>query len=206
MPAGLEFSHGQATNRRTAGQRNRPATLTTGGPITPSGGRPQTRPLPRRGKPRHRLAALLLAAAALLAAPPARADLLAPLLGLLRPQVERRLAERCEGWLSGGDPQLAASLRQPCRRLAGPTSRCLVEETSRSGRSLAVASELLAGRVGSDGEVVVKRCLARLVGLPPDALQGVPLRELERRFSGRRPQTPDPAEQRPVDPGSGLQP
>ena len=156
--------------------------------------------------PGHRLSALLLAAVALLAAPPAPADLLAPLLGLLRPQVERRLAERCEGWLSGGDPQLAASLRQPCRRLAGPTSRCLVEETSRSGRSLGVASELLAGRVGNDGEVVVKRCLARLVGLPPDALKGVSLRELERRFGSRRPQTPGPAELKLEDPGSGLQP
>ena len=165
MPAGLEFSHGQATNRRTAGQRNRPATLTSGTPITPSEGQPQARRLPRLRRPGRGLSALLLAAVALLVAPPARADLLAPLLGLLRPQVERRLAERCEDWLSGGDPQLAASLRQPCRRLAGPTSRCLVDETSRSGRSLGVASELLAGRVGNDGEVVVKRCLARLVGL-----------------------------------------
>ncbi len=195
MPAGLEFSHGQATNRRTAEQRNRAATLTSGTPIRPVGGEPQA--LPRL----LLLPALLLATVPLLAAPPARADLLAPLLGLLRPQVERRLAERCEGWLSGGDPQLAASLRQPCRRLAGPASRCLVEETSRSGRSLGVASELLAGRIGSDGEVVVKRCLARQVGLPPDALLAVPLRNLERRFSGRRPEMPGPAELKPVDPG-----
>lgn len=148
----------------------------------------------------------LAAAALLMPPPPARADLLGPLLGLLRPQVERRLAERCENWGSGGDADLAARLRRPCRRLAGPTSRCLVEETSRSGRSLGVLSELLVGRLGDDGEVVIKRCLARLLGLPPDDLRELPLRDLERRFAPHRREAvtlPPPA--LPTAPG-GPQP
>ncbi len=158
----------------------------------------------RAASPRWLLAALLLGLA-LLPAAPARADLLAPLLGLLRPQLERRLAQRCEDWTSGGDSQLAAQLRQPCRRLAGPTSRCLVEETARSRRSLGVLSELLAGRLGDDGELVVKRCLARLVGLPPEALQEVPLRELARRL-GRRVEAIPPAEPEAGAAGGGPQP
>jgi hypothetical protein len=58
----------------------------------------------------------------------------------------------------------------------------LIEETDRTGRGLGVLTEMLNGRFGDDSEVVVKRCLARLLGLPVDSLKDVPLRDLTRRF------------------------
>ena len=115
----------------------------------------------------------------------ARAGLLTPLLMLMRPQLETRLAEVCVETASGGQADLERSLRDPCRKLAVPTSRCLIEETDNSGRGLGVLSELLAGRFGDDSEEVVKRCLARMFGLPADALKEVPLRELGKRFGSR---------------------
>lgn len=124
------------------------------------------------------LAALLVVAQA----DAARAGLLAPLLNLMRPQLETRLAAACQRWGGAGDAALEKRLAPPCRALAGPTSRCLIEETERSGRSLGVVSELLAGRFGDDSEVVVKRCAGRLLGLPVESFQDVPLRELAQRF------------------------
>ncbi len=118
-------------------------------------------------------------------APPARASLLGPLLQLLRPQLETRLAAACEQWASGGDVALARQLQRPCAALAAPASRCLIEESERSGRSLALIGELAAGRLGADGELVVKRCASRLLGLPPDSLRDVPLQSLAERFRGR---------------------
>ena len=116
---------------------------------------------------------------------PAQASLLGPLLQLLRPQLETRLAAACEQWASGGDAALARQVRQPCGALAGPASRCLIEESERSGRSLALIGELAGGRLGEEGERVVKRCASRLLGLPPDSLQNVPLQSLAERFRGR---------------------
>jgi len=113
---------------------------------------------------------------------PARAGLLGPLLNLMRPQLESRLTAACQQWASGGDSSLQERMAPPCRALAGPTSRCLIEETERSGRSFGVMTELLAGRFGDDSEVVVKRCAGRLLGLPPDSFKDVPIRELARRF------------------------
>jgi hypothetical protein len=118
-------------------------------------------------------------------APPARASLLGPLLQLLRPQLETRLAAACAQWASGGDVALARQLQRPCAALAAPASRCLIEETERSGRSLALIGELAAGRLGADGEQVVKRCASRLLGLPPDSFRDVPLQSLAERFRGR---------------------
>ncbi|MFN9661712.1 MAG: hypothetical protein ACK6BC_15335 [Cyanobacteriota bacterium] len=115
-------------------------------------------------------------------AAPASAGLLMPVLQLMRPQIESRLADICVQAASAGSPSLGASLQDPCRKLAAPTSRCLIEETDRSGRGLGVLTELVGGRFGDDSEVVVKRCLARLLGLPSDSLRDVPLRELARRF------------------------
>lgn len=83
---------------------------------------------------------------------------------------------------SGSFPGLGASLEDPCRKLAKPTSRCLIEETDRTGRGLGVLTEMLGGRFGDDSEVVVKRCLARLLGLPVESFKDVPLRDLTRRF------------------------
>jgi len=128
---------------------------------------------------------------------PARAGLLLPILQLIRPQLEARLAEICVQAASAGSPGLEANLHDPCRKLAAPTSRCLIEETDRTGRGLGVLTELVGGRFGDDGEVVVKRCLARLLGLPVDSFRDVPLRDLARRFghlgslpAGRLPDGP----------------
>ncbi|MFN6134252.1 MAG: hypothetical protein ACK46L_15335 [Synechococcaceae cyanobacterium] len=145
------------------------------------------RPEPaRRGQPcRQRWAPrllTLLAALWLTPAAPAKAGLLRPVLMLMRPQLESRLARICVQATAGGRPELEASLRDPCQKLAVPTSKCLVEETDNSGRGLGVLSELLAGRFGDDSEDVVKRCLARMFGLPVDSLREVPLREIGRRF------------------------
>ncbi|MBV2350699.1 hypothetical protein KUL97_03135 [Synechococcus sp. HK05] len=114
--------------------------------------------------------------------PAAQAGLLGPLLNLMRPQLEVRITSACQQWASGGDRNLEARMAPPCRALAGPTSRCLIEETERSGRSFGVMTELLAGRFGDDSEVVVKRCAGRLLGLPADSFMEVPIRDLARRF------------------------
>ncbi|MFN7229357.1 MAG: hypothetical protein ACK5UG_09900 [Synechococcaceae cyanobacterium] len=116
---------------------------------------------------------------------PGNAGALRPVLMLMRPQVEGRLARMCVDATSGGRAELMAVLEDPCRKLAGPTSRCLVEETDASGRSLEIMGELVGGRFGPDSEQVVKRCLERLFGLPAYSLRAVPLQELARRFAGR---------------------
>ena len=133
---------------------------------------------------RWRLAATLLGSLVFstTATSPAHAGLLGPLLNLMRPQLEARITAACQQWASGGNSSLEARMAPPCRALAGPTSRCLIEETEQSGRSFGVMTELLAGRFGDDSEVVVKRCAGRLLGLPADSFMDVPIRELARRF------------------------
>lgn len=152
------------------------------------------------------LSALAGATVVLAPAAPARAGLLGPLLQLLRPQLESRLATACEQWASGGDGELARQLRRPCSSLAAPASRCLIEESERSGRSLALIAELAAGRLGEEGERVVKRCASRLLGLPPDSLQEVPLQTLAERFRSRRPRPPQPDGPAPAAPQAGRRP
>ena len=71
---------------------------------------------------------------------------------------------------------------QPCQAIAKPVSECLIRETSRSGRELGVISELLSSRIGDDAKVVIKRCLALLLGLQTTDLQNVPLSELFQRL------------------------
>jgi hypothetical protein len=136
---------------------------------------------------RRPAAALSAALVALVigAAPAAQAGLLGPLLQLLRPQLESRLSSACMQWASGGDAALAERLQQPCRALAGPASRCLIEESERSGRTLAVIQELLGRGFGDDSELVVKRCASRLLGLPADSFADVPLRRLAERLRGQ---------------------
>jgi len=116
---------------------------------------------------------------------PAAAGLLRPVLMLMRPQLENRLAQVCVETAAGGRADLERTLQDPCRKLAIPTSRCLIEETDSTGRGMGVLTEMLGGRFGDDSEVVVKRCLARMFGLPPESLREVPLRELGRRFASR---------------------
>ena len=131
------------------------------------------------------MAALLGLCSAVSIQAPAQAGLLRPLLNLMQPQLEQRLSQACVAQLSGGDADLATRLVQPCRTIAQPTSRCLIDETDRSGRGFGVISEMLAGRFGDASAVVVKRCLARQLGLPPDSLQTLPLLELVQRYTGR---------------------
>ena len=116
---------------------------------------------------------------------PVSAGLLRPVLMLMRPQLENRLTQVCIEAAGGGRQELERALEDPCRKLAIPTSRCLIEETDATGRGLGVLTEMLGGRFGDDSEVVVKRCLARMFGLPADSLGEVPLRELGRRFGTR---------------------
>jgi hypothetical protein len=149
----------------------------------------------------------LLAALWLTPPAPAKAGLLRPVLMLMRPQLENRLARICVQATAGGRPELEASLRDPCQKLAVPTSKCLVEETDNSGRGLGVLSELLAGRFGDDSEDVVKRCLARMFGLPVDSLRDVPLREIGRRFLPYSlPSMPTPAPNAPAGPAAADTP
>jgi hypothetical protein len=136
-------------------------------------------------RPARLLAPLLGACSAVMIQTPLQAGLLRPLLNLMQPQLEQRLSRACVAQLGGDDAGLAARLEQPCRTIAQPTSRCLIDETDRSGRGLGVLSEMLAGRFGDASEVVVKRCLARQLGLPADSLQELPLRELVQRYVGR---------------------
>ena len=130
-----------------------------------------------------RILMLLTAAMVLIPPPaPARAGLLRPVLLLLRPQLENQLTRVCVQTASAGRTDLEKSLQDPCRKLAVPTSKCLIEETDNSGRSLGVLTEMVSGRFGDDSEEVVKRCLARMFGLPTDSLLDMPLRELGKRF------------------------
>ncbi len=133
-------------------------------------------------KPLRFLVLLTAATALVVPAAPARAGLLRPVLMLLRPQLENQLTRVCVETVSAGRTDLEKSLQDPCRKLAVPTSKCLIEETDNSGRSLGVLTEMVSGRFGDDSEEVVKRCLARMFGLPTDSLRDMPLRELGRRF------------------------
>lgn len=138
--------------------------------------------------PRWLQAGLLLSPlwGALLAPTPTRASLMRPVLELMRPQVEQRIAAICLERAAAGQASLRQQLEQPCRQLARTTSRCLVEETEASGRALEVMAELLRQQLGPAGERISKRCLARLVGLPPASLEAIPLRQLTEAFTGPR--------------------
>ncbi len=117
----------------------------------------------------------------------AQAGLWRPVLNLMRPQLEDRLTQACVEGLSGKQPQLASQLEGPCRQLAAPTSRCLVKETDASGKGLAVLNELLKRELGPEGERIVKRCIARQLGLPATSLDGLSLRDLTQRSGSSRP-------------------
>ena len=126
----------------------------------------------------------------------ARAGLLEPLLQLMRPRVEQQLAGECQQLVKRAigsiDPtslplgellsDIDDTVMQPCRDLALPASECLIREASRSGRELGIFSELIGGRVGDDTQVVIKRCLASLLGLPATGLQDLPLEDLMLRL------------------------
>ena len=119
----------------------------------------------------------------------AQAGLLQPLLQMMRPKLENQLADQCEQLAKQAlrnaelDLEPLSSLgEQPCKALAKPVSECLLRETSRSGRELGVLSELLSGRIGDDAEVVIKRCLASLLGLQAPDLKDVPLSEIFQRL------------------------
>ncbi|WP_347238845.1 hypothetical protein [Cyanobium sp. FACHB-13342] len=121
-----------------------------------------------------------------LVAPVLLTSLLLPVLQLMRPQLEQRLKTVCVETGSSGNAALAAKLESPCAQLARPTSQCLVQETADSGRSLAILGDMIRGDLGTDSEVVVKRCLAKMLGLPADSLQAIPLKELAQGFAKTR--------------------
>ena len=119
----------------------------------------------------------------------AQAGLLQPLLQMMRPKLENQLADQCEQLAKQAlrnaelDLEPLSSMgEQPCKALAKPVSECLLRETSRSGRELGVLSELLSGRIGDDAEVVIKRCLASLLGIQAPDLEDVPLSEIFQRL------------------------
>ena len=119
----------------------------------------------------------------------AQAGLLQPLLQLMRPKLESQLSDQCQRLAKQAlrDAELdlepfSSMGEQPCQALAKPVSECLIRETSRSGRELGVISELLSGRIGDDAEVVIKRCLASMLGLKATDLQDVPVSELFQRL------------------------
>jgi len=117
----------------------------------------------------------------------ARAGWLSPVLQVMRPRIESHLADECRKLISkqlgeSMEPELNRVADQPCRSIARPVSTCLIRETSRTGRELGVISELLAGRIGDDAEVVIKRCLASMLGLSDSSLKNVPLQELVNRW------------------------
>ncbi len=112
------------------------------------------------------------------APPGAQASVMRPVLELIRPQVEQRITSLCLDRAAAGQAGLRQQLEQPCRQLARTTSRCLVDETEASGKALAVVGELLRQQLGPEGERIAKRCLARLVGLPPNSLEAMPLRQI----------------------------
>jgi hypothetical protein len=143
-----------------------------------------------RSTPRKKLVVFtFLASSLMLSGGAVQAGLLQPLLQMMRPKLERKLADQCEALakqaLQGAELDLepfSSMGKQPCQALAKPVSACLIRETSRSGRELGVISELLSGRIGDDAEVVIKRCLASLLGLQATDLQDVPLSELFQRL------------------------
>jgi hypothetical protein len=111
------------------------------------------------------------------------------LLQMMRPKLESQLADQCQQLAKQAlkdaelDLEPLSSMGEPpCQALAKPVSECLIRETSRSGRELGVISELLSGRIGDDAQVVIKRCLASLLGLQATDLQDVPLSELFQRL------------------------
>ena len=123
----------------------------------------------------------------------AQAGLLQPLLQMLRPKLESQLADHCQRLAKNTLHEAFSSTdldlepfsnlgAQPCQALAKPVSECLILETSRSGRELGVLSEVLAGRIGDDADVVIKRCIASMLGLNPTDLQDVPLQDLLKRL------------------------
>ncbi len=133
----------------------------------------------------------LVAASLMLSGGAVQAGLLQPLLQMMRPKLESQLADQCQQLAKQAlrDAELdlepiSGIEKQPCQALAKPVSECLIRETSRSGRELGVISELLSGRIGDDAEVVIKRCLASLLGFQATDLRDVPLGELCQR---RRP-------------------
>ena len=118
-----------------------------------------------------------------------QAGLLQPSLQMMRPKLESQLADQCQQLAKQALKDAELDLEpltsmgeEPYQALAKPVSECLIRETSRSGRELGVISELLSGRIGDDAQVVIKRCLASLLGLQATDLQDVPLSELFQRL------------------------
>ena len=97
------------------------------------------------------------------------------MLDLMRPRLEERLKQECLELVRSELTALQNLVNDTCQSVARPASVCLIEETSRSGRELGVITELISGRIGDDGEVVIKRCLGKMLGLPATSLENLSL-------------------------------
>jgi hypothetical protein len=103
-------------------------------------------------------------------------------------RIRRRLPRGLEQlWRLGlllavlGLPPAKAGLFRPLLNLMR-----LVKETDASGKGLAILGELLQKELGPEGERIVKRCVARQLGLPATSLDAIPLRQLTQRFNEKR--------------------
>ena len=102
---------------------------------------------------------------------------------LMRPQLAAHLTKLCVDNIAGNNTSLRNELQGDCRKLSVPTSQCLLHEIDATGRGFSVISEMLAGHIGDDSEVVLKRCIAKMIGIPVNSLNNIPLRELTKQFS-----------------------
>tara|TARA_B100000959_G_scaffold54176_1_gene56485 strand:+ start:3626 stop:4129 length:504 start_codon:yes stop_codon:yes gene_type:complete len=116
---------------------------------------------------------------------PVRAGLFSPLLWIARPQVERKLNEKCLEITAGKDDDLRERMRPTCRAFAKPIAKCLVEQSEASGRTFGFVIELVRGNFGDDSELVAKRCTAILIGAPRTSFDKVPLGEILDNLKGQ---------------------
>ncbi len=107
----------------------------------------------------------MLGGSLVLISTPVQAGLLGPVLNAIRPKIEQQLEQECRQLVRQEAASISPLIEPTCRSMAEPASECFVEEASKTGRELGIMTELLSGRLGDDSEVVISRCLQRLIGL-----------------------------------------
>ena len=108
----------------------------------------------------------------------AKAGLFAPFLRMMQLRLEQTITMECQRFGRRSDQMIRTLVNSSCASIAKPASKCLIEETSRSGREFEVIRELIGGRLGNNGEVVVKRCISMLLGVPDDILNQLDLKQI----------------------------
>ncbi len=104
---------------------------------------------------------------------PVQAGVFRPMLNLMRPRLERTLNQECKKLIKRDHKILESLIDTSCRSLALEASECLIEQTSHSRRELEVIRELVAGKIGVNGEAMIKQCLRQLLGLPTNILEQI---------------------------------